>query len=376
MHSKRVPLRSLPAVLLLVVAGPLWGQARWTVEARPIVDIASESQGPNTLFNRIAHVEALPTGELLVVDGATRELRFFGTNGRFARKVGRNGSGPGEFRSVDGVAITDNHVHVFDASQVRLTRIDLSGADVTTTVVASPSDARVRIWTYSLGGLLGGRPVFVASGFRSRNNGPLRYTDSMTQFIYSVDGRTAKRIGEMAVMDAFYESPSKKGDLIFGRFSTSAVGAGRLFVTDGGRFSVRAYDSSGTLVKSFTREHPSTRATDADFEEYLDFRHQFVPNRNREELRKILSAIPRAEFKPFISRLLVDDESNLWVEHWKVHGNARPSIWSVFDASGRLLAEATFPRGFRPHTIRRGVVAGVQFDDDGAEGVRLLRVRR
>lgn len=376
MPVSRICISSFVSVVQFALAAPLQSQARWTVEPRPIVEIASESQGPVTLFNRIAHVEALSTGELLVVDGATYELRFFDANGRFARKAARKGAGPGEFRSVDGVVVSDNHVHVFDASQARLTRFDVAGSNVTTAVVAPPPDTRVGIWTYALGGFIGAHPVFVASGFRSRNSGQSRYTDSMPQFIYSVDARTAKRIGEMAVMDAFYESSAKKGDVIFGRYSTSAVGGGRLYVTDGGRFSVRAYDSSGTLVKTFTRDLPATRVTDADFEAYVDYRHQFVPNRDRNALKAVLSAIPRAEFRPFISGLLVDDDGNLWVEHWRVTRNVQPSTWSVFDASARLLAELTLPRGFRPHTIRRGVVAGVQFDDDGAEGVRLLRVRR
>ena len=97
---------------------------------------------------------------------------------------------------------------------------------------------------------------------------------------------------------------------------------------------------------------------------------------SRSDLRGLSSAIPRAEFKPFISRLLVDDQDNLWVEHWTVRQYFGPGTWSVFDPLGRLLAEATFPRGFRPSTIRGGVVAGVQYDDDGVEGIQLLRVRR
>ena len=97
---------------------------------------------------------------------------------------------------------------------------------------------------------------------------------------------------------------------------------------------------------------------------------------SRSDLRGLSSAIPRAEFKPFISRLLVDDQDNLWVEHWTVRQYLGPGTWSVFDPLGRLLAEATFPRGFRPSTIRGGVVAGVQYDDDGVEGIQLLRVRR
>jgi hypothetical protein len=340
------------------------------------LEIASESQGAVTLFNRVAHVEQLDSGELLVVDGATLELRFFGADGRFRRKVGRNGSGPGEYRSIAGVVVDDGRLHVFDGSQARITRMDLAGGSVTTMAVGPPPDSRRGIWSYTLGGFLDERPVFLASGFPSRNSAPARYTDSLPQYIYSRDASAANRIGEMAVMDAFFESGRNKGDVIFGRFSSSAVGGGYLYVTDGGHFSVRAYDASGTLVRTLSRELPPERVITADFEEYVSFRQQFSQRLSRADLKSLLSTIPRAEFKPLISRLLVDDQANLWVEHWTVRLQSGPGTWSVFGPSGRLLAEATFPPGFRPSTIRGGVVAGVHYDDDGVEGIKLFRVRR
>ena len=371
------PFRALLAAIMpLFCVGSLSAQSRWTIEPLPVIEIASESQGAVTLFNRVAHVEQLPSGELLVVDGATLELRFFGADGRFRRKVGRNGSGPGEYRSISGVVVDDGRVHVFDGSQARITRMDLAGGSVTTLSVSPPPDSRPGIWSYTLGGFLDGRPVFLASGFPSRNSAPARYTDSLPQYIYSRDAATANRIGEMVVMDAFFESGRNKGDLIFGRFSASAVGGGYLFVTDGGRFSVRAYDASGSLARTIGRELRPQRVTDADFEEYVSFRQQFAQNMSRSDLRSLLSNIPRAEFKPFVSRLLVDDQKNLWVEHWTVRRHLGPGTWSIFSPSGRLLAEVTLPRGFRPSTVRRDVVAGVQYDDDGVEGIQLLRMRR
>lgn len=364
------------AIMLLFCVGSLSAQSRWIVEPRPVMEITSESQGAVTLFNRVSHVEQLPSGELLVVDGATLELRFFGADGRFRRKVGRNGSGPGEYRSISGVVVDNGRLHVFDGSQARITRMDLAGGSVTTVAISPPPDSRPGIWSYTLGGFLDERPVFLASGFPSRNSAPRRYTDSLPQYIYSPDATSAKRIGEMVVMDAFFESNRNKGDVIFGRFSASTVGRRHLFVADGGRFSVRAYDASGALVRTIARELPPQRVTDADFEEYVSSREQFAQGMSRNDLRSRLSTIPRAEFKPFISRLLVDDQDNLWVEHWTVRKTSGPSTWSVFGTSGGLLAEVAFPSGFRPSTIRGGVVAGVHYDDDGVEGIKLIRVRR
>lgn len=370
-----------PANVLFAIAigalppASLHGQTRWTLDQTPVLEIASESQGPNTLFTRIAHVERLRTGELLVLDGATRELRFFDAGGRFVRKNGRNGAGPGEFREISGVAIAGSQIHIFDGSSKRLTRFDLMGSLHSTITVAEPPDARRGIWSYTLGGFIDDSPIFFASGFPSRNSAPPRYTDSLPQYIYSADAATARPIGEMALMDAFFESPKNKGDVIFGRFSASAVGGGRLYVTDGARFSVRAYDKSGARVRTMVRDLPTTRVSESDIEDYVTFRMQFSRTSSRSVLRDRLAPIPRAEYRPSIAELLVDDRKNLWVRHWSVPG-VRPSSWSVLSEAGVLMAEVTMPARFKPMTIRGDVVAGVFLDDDDVESVRLLRVLR
>lgn len=363
---------------LAVVALPLaslHGQTRWTIEQRPVLEIEDESQGESTLFTNIVHVEQLRTGELLVVDGATRELRFFSASGRFLRKAGRNGAGPGEFRELSGISVAQDQIHVFDGSQMRITRFDLSGRLTSTIAVAEPSDSRRGIWSYNLGGFIEGRPVFLASGFPGRNSAPRRYTDSLPQYIYSIDAKAARPIGEMAVMDAYFESPQKKGDLIFGRFSTSAVGGGRLYVTDGGQFAVRVYDKDGRRVMTMGRAFPMARVSESDLDAYVTLRMRFASDKNRNELRELLAAIPRAEYRPSIARLLVDDYSNLWVQHWSVPG-AVPTTWSILSESGQFLTELSMPAGFQPMTIRGDVLSGIIRDDDDVESIRLLRVRR
>ena len=85
--------------------------------------------------------------------------------------------------------------------------------------------------------------------------------------------------------------------------------------------------------------------------------------------------MPRAEYRPLISELLVDDRKNLWVRHWSVPG-VRPSTWSILNESGLLLAELSMPARFKPVTIRGDIVAGIFLDDDDVESVRLLRVQR
>jgi len=48
-------------------------------------------------FSRIADVEVTEDGRLLVSDAASQDIRVFDIGGRYRRRIGRHGEGPGEF---------------------------------------------------------------------------------------------------------------------------------------------------------------------------------------------------------------------------------------------------------------------------------------
>ncbi len=68
-----------------------------------------------------------PAGRLFVVEGSPLVIKVFDANGAFVRAIGREGAGPGEFRSaLPGVHA--NHLLVQDPNLSRLTIFDTSGA--------------------------------------------------------------------------------------------------------------------------------------------------------------------------------------------------------------------------------------------------------
>jgi len=71
----------------------------------------------------------LADGRLVVADGDSRTLRFFGADGTLQRTSGRVGSGSGEFRSITYMSRwRGDSVLVWDVPQRRLSVFDDAGA--------------------------------------------------------------------------------------------------------------------------------------------------------------------------------------------------------------------------------------------------------
>lgn len=82
---------------------------------------------PETQFGSIAGIGVDDAGSLYVADGQDYEVRKFDPAGQFLIRFGRQGSGPGEFSKIDGLALlADSRVAVVDGVENRLSLFDSS----------------------------------------------------------------------------------------------------------------------------------------------------------------------------------------------------------------------------------------------------------
>lgn len=103
------------------------GASSWQVGSVPSMLIGSE-EAEEYEFSTIAGSGKLPSGQWYVFDRASNQLRFYDEHGRFIRRVGRNGEGPGEFRYVLFASTTAaGNVLIHDALLRRLTAVGSDG---------------------------------------------------------------------------------------------------------------------------------------------------------------------------------------------------------------------------------------------------------
>ena len=142
MHE-RVTRRQATATLFLLVSGTA-GLGAMTdgakVTARqPCTELVEEirigalDDGVAYSFSDINSIAVSEAGAVYVDDTHPPALRQFDADGRFVRWIGRQGEGPGEFRSIAGVSVLpEGRPAVWDRSSSRITVYDADGDHDTT----------------------------------------------------------------------------------------------------------------------------------------------------------------------------------------------------------------------------------------------------
>ena len=137
----------------------------------------------------------LSDGSVVVANRGEQELLWFSPTGSRLRRVGRRGSGPGEFRGLNSVAVTHGDtVLAFDGSSLRLTVLSPSG-DIAATL---PLQGAVT-WSAKLLGVIGdGRLLFLSSSIpgpyeRAEGFG----VDSASLLMYDRTTRQAQELGRV-----------------------------------------------------------------------------------------------------------------------------------------------------------------------------------
>ena len=87
-------------ILIVENRAPSEVRAPWILDTSSVIDIGSQSADLNQEFSGFVIPVLLSDGRIVVANGGTSELRFFGPDGKWIKSVGRRGAGPGEFESL------------------------------------------------------------------------------------------------------------------------------------------------------------------------------------------------------------------------------------------------------------------------------------
>lgn len=112
-------------LLLLVVAVQAAPAPPQALELREELRIGSVDTPPY-LLTEVGDL-AVANGQVFVAQPKDGQVRVFDTAGRFIRAVGRQGEGPGEFRSIASIGVRADTLWVVDRYNARVTAVDLEG---------------------------------------------------------------------------------------------------------------------------------------------------------------------------------------------------------------------------------------------------------
>jgi hypothetical protein len=363
-----VTVRDSAGVEILTYPG---GEFADTVREAPVLSIGREGE-PDYEFFRIHDVVGLASGGLVVANGGTHELRFYGPDGTHLRTVGDRGDGPEEFGFLSQLRLrTGDTLMVIDTSRRRLVFFDSAGTlirgesfsqDLTN---ESPGGSGVCFMPSLVGAFRNGARVTLGWGCLDLRGGEGRRPLRQPIELVAGDGRMVLGTDIAGWIWETGETEDPRNlfaQIPFGGLLRFVAGADRVFLSRGQRYEIEVYDDQGNLIRLLREDAVPPEVTDADRDAYV---------RERAETPR-----PHPEGVPFAERfgsyitLLLTPEGDLWARRVARPGE-EAQHWVVFPADGGSLRSLVLP-DVSVESVRNGKIYATLTDSLGIQTVVVL----
>lgn len=330
---------------------PVWG-----VDTQPLTTLESPD---STGFVFVSAAHRLSGGRLLVADARQRRLHLYDAAGRHLRTLGRDGSGPGEFRGLMTVSVVGDTIGTWDLSARRFSIFTAdSGYRQLVEAPAAPNeyDTAREIW------ITAGRQT-ITYWLRGEYPGPLPQGMRIRRWQFTGQITASDSSGDVLAtsptFNGIYTGQSERGDARQLFSNSPFVAVGNLIAYGSGEeFEVRIAGHelvTRQIVRWSLADEPLTGAEVASARERL--LESMPPGAPRERIEAAVDNIVAAELlpetRPAISRALWDDAGRLWVGKFDppVRGLAEAFEWVVFDEAMRPQGRLRLPDNARLESV-------------------------
>jgi hypothetical protein len=347
----------------------------WTLSSAPLLRIGDDNE-PAKQFGAIIGAARLSTGEIVVEERDSRELRVFSPAGMFIKALSRKGQGPGEFdqagplfRTGDTLIVAENppgarQLHIFARASGFVGRVPIRAAG------AGSMMARGRLsdgkYLVQAGGGFRALPEGLQAGQLSR--------DTVKLGLFSPrDSGSVRWLGEFPASTFFtYVSPFLGGRVSLAVVTlapgNAAVASGsRVWIGDSGTGVITIFDAQGARVAQFNFPAAPRPLT----EEIRERGRKFALDGARTDQQRAMTearwakdAVPKN--LPFFSSFVAGTGGEVWIQETP-DDPAAATRFVVFGATGAPVGRVVVPARVTLHEIGRDYVLGVAVDSDGAE---------
>lgn len=357
--------------------GPAWRDSTegWTLVEE--VRYGGAEGTPGELFNPQSFT-ADASGRLYVVDTRPAVIKVFAPDGSFLRTIGREGSGPGEFR-VGFIATRGNRIVLHDPDQGRTTVFDTSGTFLKSAVTFADYWGDVAIDT-ALRVVLpamvlvkaGGKPIGSAYARYRLDLSPIDtiwVPDAMEERVWTFNSpdRSDKQ-GVSMVMPVPWTPRVHDALHPWGGVVHGSSDAFRVIRAPHGT------DSAWVASPAWTAESIPEALRIAQRDQVVKSVTPSVGEGQAKHGAK-LDDIPTTA--PAFTRLSVDDDGNIWARQLLGSDSTR-TTFEVLDARGAWLGTIRIPYGVLEYGgahFGKGAIYLRIEDDDGRPIIVMLRVR-
>ena len=350
----------------------------WEIGPEPEYRLGGKDEREGYFFDGVRGA-TLVSGRLAVADGGSHEIRFFDVYGSLVSRTGRAGTGPGEYRSIGGLApVGDTALVVWDQQLRRCTFLLPSGETIRT--VNPDLRGAKEILPAFVGAMPGGELIFrdavPAMALRYEVSGERR--DSAVLLLLGPDGAWGGHSRPVPGTETTFvnEGNSWGGEpVIFGRSTFQAIAGDRLIVASNDSLEFMQLDLS--LRTRLTANFPwRPRAVlPADVEAERQDRHRearalsvrnptrsFINGRPLGEAalpaeERRIEAVAARNTEPAFSELRGGVEGDTWVAEFAGRG-ATARWWLVLDPTLNPIARVRISTELQILVVSRDLILG------------------
>jgi hypothetical protein len=368
--------RTLAALMFSsLVCDSLGAQARWTVDAKPMIDMKGADETGTLIFGGVTWATRLRNGTIVVADGTGPALHFISAQGRLIKSTGKSGQGPGDFRTVSWVGqCGEGGIHAWDFPQRRMSLFDeagsfksvfaFAGAEVQTSTTCTESGtlltlARSRVLPPSA-------PPDPDAGYGLRQV-------AATPTIVSSKGDTLAKLPETVIVEVI-ASQGGGGPRPLGTTLLYAFSRDRLWLGMPDSALVVAYSLDGKRVGAIPVRQPPRPVAKPNYDKAVEYYLTIVPPAARTRFKSIMMQVPPPVVMPPFTGLYADPDGLIWV-NLSAPGDPDTQL-RAFAADGRVVASVTIPMWLNIYEIGRDYVLGARTDTDDEPHLIVFRLNR
>ena len=330
----------------------------WRVGPEATVLIGTAGGDPAYELFRVGGTMRLADGRIVVANAGTGELRVYDSDGIHLESWGGQGDGPGEFGAMAPGGVEPWPGDSLMATDSFSSRISIFSTDGTFGRALRLQGGYQRV----VGPLPDGR-VFAATltTFERGEPGTSELIRPDLEYgILQADGSVQRDLGAYPGSELYLvntaDGPPWPRSYPFDRRAFDFVWGDLVVITTNDRYEIRAYQPDGSLARIVRRDHEARGPTRADLRDWVARQ-----NPDRPEALDAVADMPLVEAFPAFAQVLVDRLSYLWVEEYRLPGDA-DRLWTVFDPEGRALGLFEMPGSFAVTEIGEDYILGTRRD--------------
>ncbi len=310
-------------------------------------------------FGRIFHIDVDDSDNIYISEGSqgNEAIYVFDGEGNHVNTIGRSGDGPGEFRSIFDIKISNNQLFVLDTSLLRIQIFNTDDYSLQHEASLNPAQwdqSDERIITFPLN-------IFVLNDSTLLAAFNHMTSDVATKSYYHMDLDGNVISNRILSQDYIRQLPDPKSGHIFfdpfgGRGLIGVSAENDIYKVWSDELLFKVYDKDGSYLRAFY--HPfrnSTLSQNEIVNEALNY-HQ------SEEFKNAIQHHGIPDYWRALEHMIPDDENRLWIS--TITDDRDIYDWWVMDDYGHILAKFALPRSIEINKVKDDFLYSVKTDEE------------